>query len=389
MARILIGWELGANRGHAERLARLGATLRDKGHDIVFAVQRLDAFAPDQAAGDPVWQAPLSPRLLVTVPKGPLPPPVGMADILARLGMDDGALVAAVLRGWQRIFAAVAPALVIADFAPFLLLAARGRLPTIAVGNGFSLPPAGMAAFPSLVAGNGVDQSALTEQVNAALAGTGGAAIRGLPQVFAADRSLPATFAELDPYRSRRDDALICPLPADFEAAASDGEELFVYGPESLPPDSPLWKGLAQSGLVVRVHVPRAAPRLREAVQALGLLFEPEPLPLPLIARRSRLLLSHGGHGLVCAGLAAGLPHVVVHADLEKLSYGHALARAGLGGHVALHALRPDAFAASLRRVHGDDALAARARAAAPDFLARDRRDQPSLVAQAAADLVA
>jgi hypothetical protein len=47
------------------------------------------------------------------------------------------------------------------------------------------------------------------------------------------------------------------------------------------------------------------------------------------------------------------------------------VAALGLGGHVPLHDIQPEPFAASLVRLYGDDALAARARAAAPGFRAR------------------
>ena len=375
MSRVLIGWEFGANRGHAERLIRLAGRLREEGHDPVLAVQRIDAIGPGQVGGAPVWQAPLSPRLLVTVPKPDPAPMAGMADILARLGMDDPALVAAVIGGWDRMLLAIRPDLVVADFAPFLLLAAQGRLPTVLLGTGFAVPPADMATFPSLTGAAGIDQDALLGRINEGLALAGRGAIAIVPAVFSADLVLAETFAELDPYVRERRGTLARPLPEDFDATAGDGDELFVYAPESLRADSALWNGLARSGLEVRVHVPRALPGVRAAIEAGGMRFEQRPLPLGSIAKRSRLLLSHGGHGFVCAGLAAGLPHIVFHYDLEKLVHGRALARAGLGGHVALAAIEPEAFADSLRRIHADDALAARARAAGPGFLARSQPD--------------
>jgi rhamnosyltransferase subunit B len=60
MAHILIGWELGAGRGHALRIAQLAKALRAAGHRLSFAVQRVDALDPE--AGGEVWQAPVTPR---------------------------------------------------------------------------------------------------------------------------------------------------------------------------------------------------------------------------------------------------------------------------------------------------------------------------------------
>ena len=387
MARILIGWEFGANRGHAVRMSELAAALQAEGHEIVFAMQRLDALTPEQALGAPVWQAPLTPRLLVTVGRTRHGPPAGMADILARLGMDDSALTAAVLRGWRHLFAAVKPDVVLGDFAPNMQMAAYGRIPVVAVGTGFALPPSDMAEFPRLVEVATIDQGMILDRVNAALAAIGADPIDALPQIYRADRALPATFTELDPYGAHRTGPLTLPLPADFSARAGDGEELFVYGPELLAAEADLWKGLGLSGLKVRVHLPRVSADAADRMRRLGLIMEPEPLPFDLIAERSRLIMSHGGHGMICSGLAAGLPHVVYHYDLEKQLHGVALARAGYGGHVPLKAIKAEVFAESLKRVYADEALAARVRAAAPGFLTRGQAPVEQAVVEAVAEL--
>jgi len=370
MAHILIGWELGAGRGHALRIAQLAKALRAAGHRLSFAVQRVDALDPE--AGGEVWQAPVTPRLLVSAARPWAGPIAGMPDILARLGMDDAGLVAAVVRAWDRLLAAIGPDLVIADFAPFLHLALANRLPVIAVGTGFAVPPSAMPGFPSLIEGvSGFDEGKLVENVNAALAATGRAPIDAAPQIWTATRALIATFEELDPYAAHRGDRYVLPVNAGFDAIAGDGDEVFVYGTERVPPDAPIFAGLARSGLKVRLHVPRASREAQERWRALGLVVEPEPLPFTDVARRSRLVASHGGHGFVCAALLAGLPQVVFHYDLEKLIHGLAVARHGLGGHVALRALDPDRFGADLAKLHADDALAGRARHAGERMRAR------------------
>ncbi len=388
MARILIGWELGASRGHAARIVALAHALRGEGHEVSLALQRLDALTPGAARDLPVWQAPVAPRLMVGVGRPAKGPPAGMADLLARAGMDDPGIVAAMIRGWRQLIDAIRPALVIAEFAPFLLLAARGRLPALAVGNGFTLPPAAMDSFPALIeTAPGVDQSDLLQQINAGLADAEAAAITTLPQVFGAERSVPATFAELDPYPAERRETRALPQSIDFDAAAGDGAEIFVYAPERIEPDAPLWRGLGMAGLPVRVHVPRGGDALRDALTNLGIHFEPAPLPFTEIAQRSRLLVSHGAHDFVCAGLAAGLPQVVCHYDLEKLLCGLALARTGLGGHAPLGAIDPEAFSASLGQLYRDDGLADRAKAAAPGFRTRGQLPVSRSVIEAVATL--
>ncbi|MBX3562555.1 MAG: glycosyl transferase-like UDP-glucuronosyltransferase [Sphingomonas sp.] len=371
MARVLIGWEFGANRGHAVRLTAIADALQTAGHDISFAVTRLDAMHAQKVPAASIWQAPVSPRMMAGRARA-IGPAVGMADILARLGMDDPLIVVSMLSGWHRLFDAIRPDLVIADFAPFLLLAARGRLPTISVGTGFTSPPSGMATLPALISGAaGTDQAALLAAVNDGLAQDGEPPLAALPQMFAADRPVVATFAELDPYAGDRAEPLVFPDAHDPAVPGGGGDEIFAYFPDFIPADSPLWLALAASGLKVRVHIGLGGAALQAAVARHGLIVEPEPVPFARIAERSRLLVSHGGHGFICAGLVAGLPHVVCHFDLEKLTHGLALARVGLGGHVALSAIRPQPFAQSLVQLFNDEAIAGRAHAAAPVFRGR------------------
>lgn len=388
MARILLGWELGANRGHAVRLAALARMLRAEGHEIVLAVRRLDVVHA-QIPDVPIWQAPVSPRMQAGSAAHGHGVPAGMADILARLGLDDALIVRVMIEGWRRLFSAIRPDLVLGEYAPFLLLAARGLLPSVSVGTGFGSPPATMESFPALLPNaTGIDQAALLATVNAGLADAGDAPLSALPALFAADRPVVATFAELDPYSDWRAGPLALPDSIDPAVTVGTGEEVFVYLPENVPAETMLWSGLALSGLKVRVHVALASQNLRDAVAGHGLIVEPHPLPFAEIAGRARLLVSHGGHGFIAAGLAAGLPHVVCHHDLEKLANGLAVARAGLGGHVSLASIQPRPFAESLVRIHGDEAMMARAKAASPGFLLRGQIPHDDAVREAVHALV-
>jgi len=372
MAHVLIGWEFGAGRGHVQRMAQIAGALKAQGHRISFALQRLDGMSAEETDGAEVWQSPLSPRLHASGAHASSGPPAGMADILARLGFDEAAIVAAVVNGWDRMLAAIRPDVIVADFAPLLLLTAHDRIPTISVGTGFTAPPSEMGELPRLIEMEAtVDPAALLAEVNRGLDGAGRPALDALPRIFAADRELAADFVELDPYAAWRRAAPSRPLPPEFAARAGGGEEIFVYAGERTQPHSPLWTGLAGAGLPVRIHALRATTKVRDTLVGHGFAFEAEPVPFAEIAARSRMVLSHGGHGFTCASLAAGLPHVIFYYDLEKLLNGVALARLGLGGHVSLRSLEPRAFAASLRKIYHDDEMAARVRAAAPGFLER------------------
>lgn len=390
MARILLGWELGANRGHVVRLAEIAAQLIADGHSVHAALQNVDGAAEILPGGVTIWQAPVWPRLFVNVSRLTGPPVATMGDILARLGLDRPESLAGLIRAWDSLLSAVDPDVVVADFAPALLCAVADRIPSIAVGTSFERVPGSLGAFPSLTGADPVfEEAALLEAANRALVATGRAPIPALPQLFGADRSLVASFREIDVYADARSEIPVAPSIGSALPAISEGkgEEVFVYGFEAIMADAVLWEGLARSGLRVRVHVPRATPALADRLTALGFDFEPEPLPFERIARDSRILVSHGGHGFLSAALLCGLPQVVTHYDLEKRGYAGCVVKLGLGGQVPLHAIRADPFAESLRRLYADDALAARARAAAPAFHAQMGRLIDKEVAAAVVEL--
>ena len=392
MAHVLLGWEFGGNQGHAMALAAMAAALRKRGHRISFALQRVDAIASERLEGAEIWPAPVTPRLLVNASRPRSGHPQSMGDIMARLGFDDPAIVEALLRAWTRLLDAIRPDLVIADYAPFLLNAARGRVPTIGAGTAFSTPPSAMNVFPSLTGEPpAYDEERVLDAVNLGLARNRLPAIDRLPQIFDASREMGGSFAELDPYAEWRRDPLVMPMLRGGVPgiAPGAGEEVFVYAPDNIRVESKLWDGLARSGLPVRVHVPAAGKALQQTLAAKGLTVEPEPVPFARIAERSRLLLSHGGHGFVCSALLAGLPQVICHFDLEKLMHARAVTRLGLGGMVAMQQIEEEPFAASLVEVYRNDALAARARAAAPGFRSRYDRPKEESIADAVDALLA
>ena len=378
MARILIGWELGANRGHIERIGRIAESLADAGHQVALAVQRLDSPHLSLHPNITLWQAPLWPRLLVNASLPPGPPVATMGDILARLGLDRAETVAALIAGWETIVRAVRPQLVIADYAPMLLMTAAGRLPAIGVGTGFERVPDGLDHFPSLTEREAIyDEARLLDGVNRGLGLRGRAPLAALPALFRADVSLSGTFAELDPYRQWRTDPPVSPTLAARlpERIGAGGDELFVYGFEVTMAESSLWEGIARAKLPVRVHVPNATPALQAMFRRHGFIFEPQPVPFDRIAERSRILLSHGGNGFVSSALVAGIPQAVTHYDLEKRIAGHRVMELGVGGHVPLLAIKPDIFATTLRALHANEAMQQRSRQLAPSF--RQRAERP------------
>jgi hypothetical protein len=391
MARVLIGWELGAGRGHIERIRQITARLLDEGHEVAVALQQVDALGLKRDPRLTLYQSPLWPRLLINAGQDLSRPVATMGDILARLGLDRPGCLAALIAGWEGIFAAFHPDVMIADYAPALLAAARGRLPSLAIGDVFTVPPADALEFPNLAGLDpAYDECAMLDTADADLVSTGRETLAGLPGLFAADRYLIASFAELDPYAGTgRTYCAPGVMPPLADRTGGQGEEIFVYGFNRIDAAHPLWAGLAKAGRPVRVHMAEALPAHIAMMQRHNFHYVAKPLGFPEIAARSKLVVSYGSHGFACASLIAGLPHLVLAYDLEKRLTGSALAQHGYAAALDLFALDANSLAVEIVSLADNAAMAARLRTAAPDFRARMATSLADEVVRAISELLA
>ncbi len=158
MARILLAWELGGDYGHLMRLLTLGRELSRRGHEPVLAVRELthvDALLGDEPFR--VFQAPI----FVANVSG-LPAAIGYAETLMRLGFVHPSTLTALCRAWRNLVEALAPQLMLFDYAPTGLLATRGLpIPRALFGSSFSVPAAHRAdAGVSMVEGRAARKGA-------------------------------------------------------------------------------------------------------------------------------------------------------------------------------------------------------------------------------------
>ena len=373
MANILLGWELGSNRGHIQHLVDLATALEARGDKVAYALQQVDALSGLVTNSPIIMQAPLWPRLLKTVTQPPAPTTATMADILDRIGLTQAGTLSAMVGGWDAILSMFKPDLVIADFAPALGCAARDRIPTIGIGVPFCHPPASMEKFPNFF-GNmpSHDQNEILAIVNRELETAGRAAITTLPQLFAFDRMVVIGFTELDPYARWRSETLFAPsidIDTELQLSSLDQRnEIFVYYYQSFGEVAPLWDALEATQLPVRVYVPRLDQNAVLALEKRGFIVERAPVSWDKIAARSRFVLSHGGAGFVSTALAVGLPQVIAYYDVEKMLTARAVGELGLGTHVYVSQIDPQLLSSELSRMYHDQGIAARARSASHHF---------------------
>ena len=376
MARILIGWELGANTGHIVKIAGIAAELVARGHEPVLAAP---AHRAPRRPAMQVWQAPLWPTQLATLSRS------------ARDHAGDDGRHPGGARPWRhggdaradrRVGRAssrrCAPDLVVAEFAPGLMMAAQGRVPLLALGTGFSLPPPHLPYFASLTGKPAVeDEGRLLDGLNAALARQRPAAARP------ADRACSRPIARSPPCsansipiasggRSEHGAPSVMPAPA---LATGGGDELFVYMNGLTRWPDGFWQGMVDARLKVRVY----DPRLRDADAAVLTKARADHRARgrcrsTRIVARSRAVLSHGGLGMACSSLLAGLPMLFVPFDIEKRMVAASVVELGLGRRLDFELVEAARLAGMMRDAFDDEAMGRRARAAAPGFRARMAR---------------
>jgi UDP:flavonoid glycosyltransferase YjiC (YdhE family) len=381
--RILLGWEIGNGRGHARILGWIAGALKRRGYEPILATQQLDALqSVERALGDIDYlQAPMWPGNIDSASYRREGATGTIGDICADRGLCSPFVLRSMLHVWDRLFALVQPAAVIGDYAPALLLAARGRLPSVAVGEGFTLPPAGLRTFPVLaknVDKPKYDENELVEIVNACLREAERPTISHLPEIFGADRSCVAAFSELDPYSGLRSRDNAGPWAPQWDRSTPrDGRELFCYLSLRTSFDAMLVKALQQvaaRGIPVRAHIPYANEQQRSFLNEIGVRVEPQPLPFEEIQRNARLAVSLGSFSFMSCALVAAIPQVVLPLGIVKHLTGRAIETLGVGRWIdpkPENPLEPTLVAEALMEDFHNERLARRAKELAPEFKRR------------------
>lgn len=383
MRTALLAWELGGGAGHVVALGRIARRLMAHGFVCIGVLKDVARSAPLRDLGIEVLPAPMWPGPVArngTASRGPSS--ASMGDRLASAGLADREVVQHVLGQWLALFAKIDPALIVGDYAPGAALAARGRVPLVLRGTGYSLPPAQLERFPLLhyVSPLVWDEEDVVAEINAALAGLGGPPIERLPQVFAAEASVVTTLPCLDPYRAQRrkpaDGPIMDGLP-DRPSPGADG--IFVYLSPGMEPPGHVLEALLRHAKRLRLYAPTLARPERQKFIANGAhVFEIAPPPERELAN-NRCIIHYGVTGMAAAALLAGLPQLALSLDIEKDLVGQALEEMGVGRLVKIHDPAMRVTAEMIEEVVSEPALAAHAAEVAselrpsfnPDPLAR------------------
>jgi UDP:flavonoid glycosyltransferase YjiC (YdhE family) len=253
-----------------------------------------------------------------------------MGDILAEIGLRIPEWLRQQITCWLALFATHRPDLVVADYAPGAVLAARGRIPSVAAGVGFTVPPAHLRELPPLhrraAALHAEDRTLAT--VNSVVSEFGLSPLRSLVESLAGDAQCVCTLPALDPYAAWREEPVLGPLlGATIVRRSADAKDVFCYLRE--PPGSDRQAEIAACLEALPSPVTAFLPGLDastgERLRRGGVNVADRPVDLARQLARSRLVVHFGGHGTAAAALLAGVPQLILAFDIEKALIASAL----------------------------------------------------------------
>lgn len=359
MKTILFAWEFGAGAGHLVNIRRLAQRLQRDDIRLVAAVRNLDSVEMLDNIRE-IHRMPNWPKPGADIPRSS----ATMTEMLVDATMNDAAVVQTMLGAWDRLFQRVKPSLVIADYAPGASLAARGRIPLMHIGSGFTLPPHDMERYPVLHDLSPVlnrDDDTLAA-INEAVRRLGMRTLERLPQVFEGDARLVYVLPLIDPYVATRKPPADGPM-IDYTPRArhADARDVFVYISADTEVRADVLAALRPVARHVRINAPRLPEQARRELAQAGARIETGYVALSEALLHCRLVVHLGGSGFANEAALAGVPQLTLTTHVERYLHGVALEQAGIGRNFPAYDAARELAADTVAGMFDDEALHRRA----------------------------
>jgi UDP:flavonoid glycosyltransferase YjiC (YdhE family) len=393
MSRILFAWQLGSNYGHLMTDMPIAEVLREQGHELSFVVPAAHAALATEVLSPAGFSFSTGPELHRAAQGEAL---ASYAEILKATGFGDEVALGRLASRWTDLLRAERADVVVADHAPLAVLAARcAAIPSVLLGNGFTVPPL-VESLPSIRPWERVPDARLRAaealvlaSVNAVGSRSGHAPLDHLSQLFDASPAAITTTWELDPYGPRAQAAYLGPVAGESRSAAVDwpGKEtrrVFAYLRASMSGIAGILTALEQCDAHVVCAMPGASSDLERHFEGTRLKLVGHALPLAPLLADADAVVGYGGSGLISASLLAGVPMVLVPQNPEQYLGSMQVARLGAGILVGPRA-RPEEVVQAL----GSVLTANQYREAATGYAQAHRGHDPASAARRAAALIA
>lgn len=382
MLGALLAWEHGSGRGHVVPLRTIAEAVSDR-FTFDAALCKLD-FKGELAGLCDAVQGPWLPYSDEYRKARGSPATSTWGELLGDSGFRRPEILRESIGWWQGVMRECDISLVIADNAPCALLAARGLgIPSVAIGAGYWVPPPNMPTFPVLLPRYSTrihDEAEIVETINSVVPEFGVPKLERLPEVYACTDQLVFTLEMLDPYAEWRSQPLLPPIIGGTAELASGGDEIFVYFSTTEKSDPRLMEAIGSLGVPARAFIPGIEDDIAEDLARRGVHVERSPVPVDLVAKRSRLLVNAAQHGTLCRGLASGLPQVSVPQQREQQYNAEAAESRGVLISIDKADIDAERFRSIVLDAYEDAAMARRARDLADDLRPHFQANQRKLI---------
>lgn len=380
MAKIVLAWELGADLGHISRLDALAKRLQQKGHSVTLALSsasELQRLYPENSS--PLYK-------VVSAPQWPDKPlklsrePANLSEILLALGYyKHDALMQRVQR-WQQVFSSLTPNLIVFDYAPTALLAARDiHCPKISVDDPFTRPPdlSPLPSYDQSISAQNLllSDNKLIEVVNKVLDALGLEKIQHVYDIFRTSKTFLLSIPELDSFSAWRNaDQYIGPIKTSTACArklnwtlATPTKKIFAYLKPSYPAIREFLTTLAQSDLEIKIFLPGASAEILDLCADCGLDIATTPFDLSDL-NQADLAICHGGHATSLQAILQGVPLLIIPLQQEQLVTARKCIASGFALGLGARVTDRDKMTGLLQRLLNESELRANARACAAKY---------------------
>ena len=340
--KILFAWERGAGSGHLVNHLTLIREMAARGWEVLFAVQNTQTAARVLGpTGCTFVQAPPPGRRLPL--KQRMWPLDALPQMFFNIGFHDPGETSSRLRAWRALYEEFQPDLIIADFAPTALLAARAMgVRALSVGPGYLYPPRDNPMAPLRYwektdpEALRRDETRLLDHLQRALLLADLPSVDGVGALCFGDEDWIRSIPELDPFHPRAEEVIYRPVLAALAGGVSpewppgEGKKIFCYqNPTRTAPA--LLGALKASGRPTLVFAPNPPPEWMDSFACPTLRFSPQPLKMEEVAAQCDLAVGDGTHGMVLQMLNVGKPMLLGRTHIENTLNARKVMEAGAG----------------------------------------------------------
>ncbi len=344
MATIIGICELGGYLGHISKISSLLQRLHALGHQVVAVLPDISFVAFMEAQEPPIPY--------VLGPKLPMPAfktsrdPVNLSEVLLCAGLGTDSVLTPCANLWRQLLLLLKADLILADYAPTPLLAARTLgVPAVVLGTGFSVPPpvSPLPAFNRRLVIHETALKASDEQLltalNRYLGKFNGPLLNSLSDLFWQTAQVAITHAqELDHFAQGRPAdtqyyGLATQMPGGLKAPwpKAPGKRVFAYLKTEFAGLEFLVTLLASLPVVAVIYIggPNAETFAHLQTERVHIYFT--PVDLTLLMPQTDWLIYHAGSGMASQALVSGKPSILIPTHYEQLFTAEALASRHLG----------------------------------------------------------